>query len=75
MNIKNYQSRSGLYAELLAFGSFAIGTLLLGLRILMPDNHRLILVGFFFVLAAVLVNVAALLILLYHCLARFEYRR
>jgi hypothetical protein len=74
MKTRNYQSEAGLYATLLAVGSFAIGTLLLAIRLLLPYNKGIVQAGFYYVLVIALAHVLALLLLAYRCIVRNERR-
>ncbi|MGL2967561.1 hypothetical protein [Flavobacterium sp. XGLA_31] len=49
----------------IAMGSFCIGTMLLFLRLTMPNEESLLFIGFFYVLFAILINSLVLLNLCY----------
>jgi hypothetical protein len=53
------------FSTYLAFGSFAIGTLLLALFKLFPNKEEIFIVGFFYVLFAILINSLVLFHLFY----------
>jgi hypothetical protein len=74
MNTRNYQSEAGLFATLLGLGSFALGTLLLLLRLLLPANDRIVKAGFYYVVFVAAAHAFALLLLLYCCIVRAEHR-
>jgi hypothetical protein len=54
------------FSTKLAFVSFTIGTLLLALQKMLPFNFEIILMGFIYVLFAIIVNAIMLFNLLYH---------
>ena len=70
----NYQSEAGLFATLLAIGSFSIGTLLLLLRMLLPANDGIVQAGFYYVQLVAAAHALALLLLCYYCIVRNEHR-
>jgi hypothetical protein len=74
MNTRNYQSEAGLFSTLLALGSFALGTLLLLLRLLLPANDGIVQAGFYYVLIVAVAHVLALLFLLYYCCVKTDHR-
>jgi len=70
----NYQSKIGFYATLLAAGSFAIGTLLLGLRMLLPANGRILAAAFYYAEFFAMAHIIALLLLLCRFVFKTEAR-
>jgi hypothetical protein len=60
------QSLSREFSTKLAFVSFSIGTILLGLQKLLPMNMDIIFLGFLYVLFAILINGIMLFNLAYH---------
>ena len=74
MHTNNYHSRAGLYATLLAYGTFAFATLIVVLRLLLPSNKNLISATGYFALLAASVNLLLLLSLCYYCVVRSGYR-
>ncbi|MBF6642225.1 hypothetical protein IVB69_12090 [Flavobacterium sp. J49] len=63
--IYNQRNNSSRFSTYLAMCSFAIGTLILILYLLVPNSMQLLVVGFFYVLFALLFNGIVLLNLLY----------
>lgn len=61
----NKTETSGRFSTYLALGSFGGGTLLLLLYLLFPNRDGLLILGFFYVLTAILLNSIAFLNLLY----------
>lgn len=74
MNTFSYQSQAGLYATFLAIGSFAIGTLLLALRMLLPDNGGILAAAFYYAEFFAMAHIIALLLLLYRFIVKAEFR-
>lgn len=74
MHTKNYHSHAGLYATLLAYGTFAFATLIVVLRLLLPENHNLISATGYFTLIAAATNLVLFLWLCYYCIVRAAYR-
>lgn len=74
MPAKNYHSQAGLYATLLAYGTFAFATLIVVLRLLLPENKNLVSATAYFTLMAASANTVLLLWLCYYCVARQAYR-
>jgi hypothetical protein len=62
MTKKQYQNATGIFSTQLAVGSFAIGTLLLILQVLL-HNEILIEIGIYYVIIAIIVNLIMLLYL------------
>lgn len=75
MHAKNYHSQAGMYAALLAYGTFAFATLIVVLRLLLPQNRNLIEAAAYFALIAAASNLILLLWLCYYSLVRTPYRR
>jgi hypothetical protein len=62
MTKKQYQNATGIFSTQLAIGSFAIGTLLLILQVLL-HNETLIEIGLYYVIIAFIANLIMLLYL------------
>ena len=62
------------FSTILAFVSFTIGTILLGLQKILPFNIEIIIMGFIYVLFAILVNGIMLVNLIHHFIIFPEQR-
>lgn len=60
------QSAPGKFSTYLAITSFGIGTLLLLIHICFPDNIDILIMGFCYVILALILNGITLIHLLYH---------
>ena len=70
-----YQSEIGDLSIDVAKGSFAVGTLLLLVGLVLPGNMAILTIGFFYVLIAGIINILTLIALLACCLAVWDYRK
>ena len=68
------QSSPGKFSTYLAITSFGIGTILLIIHLCFPNNIDILITGFFYVLAAILMNGITLTHLLYHFIINRLYR-
>jgi len=74
MKTLNYHSEIGFYATLLAIVSFAIGTMLLVLRLLLPGNQGIVAAAFYYAEFFALTHIIALLVLLYQFIFKADCR-
>ncbi len=70
----SWHVRSGIVSTQIAIASFVIGTILLLIRQVNPENPYIYIVGYFYVLLAFLVNAVVLLNLFYHLLTKPRHR-
>lgn len=75
MRTAHYQSDAGIVATLLTYASFALGTVMLILCLLLPYNDGIVIAGCHYVLLAFVINAFTLSYLLYCLAARSEYRK
>jgi len=73
MTKKQYQNATGIYSTQLAIGSFLIGTLLVILQLLFP-NENLLKVGLLYVLLAFIINSIMLIYLIFLCFTQKNHQ-
>ena len=69
-----YQSKSGLLSTQIALSSFAIGTVIMLLHYVYPNEELIWFIGSSFVALAFLVNAAMMVLLIYFFLKETEHR-
>ncbi len=74
MTKKTYVSVTGKLSTQIAIASFLIGTLLFVLHQLFPEANEVYIIGFFYVLTALLVNGIVVLNLIHHFIFYHKHR-
>lgn len=70
----HYQTQSGILSTQIAIASFLIGTLIMLLSQVFPNEDGIVFLGLFFVVFAFLINAAMLVLLIYFLLTESEHR-
>lgn len=64
--LSHENQKSAGFSTYVAIASFGFGTLLLVIHLGIPNSFKILVIGFFYLLLAILVNGTTLLYLLYH---------